>query len=267
MKAHNFSLRCFVIFGILAVSIMLPCFTAFADIPVGGQKVVLIDENNKINAPEVIASVADMITNKTEIAIAKAAADAAKSAVREGTNLVATTISKIVQNEFVVYRHGETDSLGVLVALPEDTKCQVIDFSPNIESDANGRMRHELIYATTENADVVTPAIKYSNTINKETSPSSFTILPDTVEWGTVNTVFTNAQGTVYNYAYSVKFWTDASSQGYFIVYLDADDAIGEGQTFDIVGGITGGLTAEVPVASDTLVFKGGLLVDIKKEE
>lgn len=265
MKPHYFSLMFFVGFGILAISIMFPCFTAFADIPVGGQKVVLIDENNKINAPEVIASVADMTTNKTEIAIAQAAANAAKNAVREGTNLVSSTISKIVQNEFVVYRHGETDSLGVLVVLPEDTKCQVIDFSPNIESDSNGRIRHELIYATTENADVVTPAIKYSNTVNKDTS--SFTILTDTVEWGTVNTVFTNALGTVYNYAYSVKFWTDASSQGYFIVYLDADDATGEGQTFDIVGGITGGLTVEVPVATDTLVFKGGLLVDIKKEE
>ena len=67
-------------------------------------KVVFVDQAGKINAPEVVASVGDMAANKTEIAIAQAAATAAEKAAREGTNLVASTVQAITENEFVVYR-------------------------------------------------------------------------------------------------------------------------------------------------------------------
>jgi hypothetical protein len=85
-------------------------------------KVVFVDQDGNNNAPEVIASVGDMAANKTEIAIAQAAATAAEKAAREGTNLVSSTVQAITENEFVVYRRGFTDSLGVMVALPPDTK-------------------------------------------------------------------------------------------------------------------------------------------------
>jgi hypothetical protein len=35
--------------------------------------------------------------------------------------------------------------------------------------------------------------------------------------------------------------------------------------TFDIKGGITGGLTVDVVAGPDTLGFKGGLLMEIKR--
>jgi hypothetical protein len=57
------------------------------------------------------------------------------------------------------------------------------------------------------------------------------------------------------------------ASQGFFIVYLDADAADGDGMTFDISGGITGGYTGDVVVGADKLSFKGGLLMEIKPNE
>lgn len=226
-------------------------------------KVVFIDQNNNINAPEVVASVTDMATNKTEIAIAKAAADAAASAAREGTNLVSATINKIVENEFVVYRYGNTDSLGVLVALPEGTLCRVGDFRPNIATDGQGNSQHEITYYTTEDASGVIPAIKHANSLDD----ASFTILDTTVEWGSIAGSFTDSAGNIFGYGYNVKFWLPSASQGFFIIYLDADAASGDGLTFDIVGGITGGVTEEVTVGSDTLVFKGGLLLEVRNND
>jgi hypothetical protein len=70
---------------------------------------VFVDQDGQINAPEVVASVGDMAANKTEIAIAQAAAKAAEEAARKGTNLVDATVKAITDNEFVVYRRGYTE--------------------------------------------------------------------------------------------------------------------------------------------------------------
>jgi hypothetical protein len=66
---------------------------------------------------------------------------------------------------------------------------------------------------------------------------------------------------------YSIKFWMPSASQGFYIVYLDADAASGDGMTFDITGGITGGYTGDVLCGGDTLTFKGGLLMGVKSNE
>ena len=226
-------------------------------------KVVFIDQDGKNNAPEVIASVSDMAANKTEIAIAQAAATAAEKAAREGTNLVASTVQAITENEFVVYRCGFTDSLGVMVALPPDTKCRITAFTPNVAIDGIGNAQHELVYATTADASAVPPAVKHVSTI--EAGRDAFKILDTTIEKTTLSTTYEDKDGSVYNYMYSIKFWAPSASQGYFIVYLDADAADGEGMTFDIKGGITGGYTGDIVVGADTLSFKGGLLMEVKR--
>lgn len=227
-------------------------------------KVVFIDQKGKINAPEVVASVGDMAANKTEIAIAQAAATSAERAAREGTNLVSSTVQAITENEFVVYRCGFTDSLGVMVALPPDTKCRITAFTPNVAIDGIGNAQHELVYATTADASAVPPGIKYASTI--EGGRDALKVLDTTIEKTTLSTTYEDKDGTVYNYMYSVKFWVPSATQGYFIVYLDADAADGEGMTFDIKGGITGGYTGDVVVGADTLTFKGGLLMGVKKQ-
>ena len=226
-------------------------------------KVVFVDQDGKNNAPEVIASVADLAANKTEIAIAQAAATAAEKAARQGTNLVASTVQAITENEFVVYRRGFTDSLGVMVALPPDTKCRITKFTPNVATDGNGNVQHELVYATTADASAVPPAVKHSPTI--EGGRDAMKTLDTTIEKSTLSTTYEDGAGTVYNYMYSVKFWMPSNSQGFYIVYLDADAASGDGMTFDVTGGITGGYTGDVVVGADTLSFKGGLLMEIKR--
>lgn len=228
-------------------------------------KVVFIDQDGKNNAPEVIASVGDMAANKTEIAIAQAAATAAEKAAREGTNLVSSTVQAITENEFVVYRRGFTDSLGVMVALPPDTKCFVTSYTPNIATDGNSNAQHEIVYATTADASAVPPAVKHASTLAGE--DTEFKILDTTIEKKNLVTTYEDMDGTVYNYMYSVKFWMPVASQGFYIVYLDADAADGEGMTFDICGGITGGYTGDVDVGSDTLTFKGGLLMGVKRND
>lgn len=228
-------------------------------------KVVFIDQDGKNNAPSLIASVGDMAANKTEIAIAKAAATSAEKAAHEGTNLVSSTVQAITENEFVVYRCGFTDSLGVMVALPPDTKCRITAYTPNVAIDGNGNAQHELVYATTADASAVPPGIKHASTI--EGGRDAMQILDTTIEKTTLSTTYEDKDGTVYDYMYSIKFWVPSASQGFFIVYLDADAADGEGMTFDIKGGITGGYTGDIDVGADTLTFKGGLLMGVKRNE
>ncbi len=228
-------------------------------------KVVFIDQDGKINAPEVVASVGDLAANKTEIAIAQAAATSAEKAAREGTNLVSSSVQAITENEFVVYRRGFTDSLGVMVALPPDTKCFVTSYTPNIAVDGKGSAQYEIVYATTADASAVPPGIKHATTI--EGGRGAMKALDTSIEKTTLSTTYEDGDGTVYNYMYSVKFWMPVASQGFFIIYLDADAADGEGMTFDIKGGITGGYTGDIVAGLDTLGFKGGLLMEIKRND
>ena len=246
--------------GMILCALCVLCGLSIAASTVSN-KVVFVDQHGQINAPEVVASVADMTSNKTEIAIAQAAADAAKKAAQEGTNLVAETVQAIAENEFVVYRQGFTDSLGVAVVLPPDTKCVITEFRPNIATDGAGKAQHEIIYATTADASAVPPAIKHASTV---VAKEAMTILDTPIEKTNLSTSYETADGTVYNYMYSVKFWLPVASQGFFIVYLDADAADGAGITFDIKGGITGGHTGDVILGTSTLVFKGGLLMEVR---
>ena len=150
-----------------------------------------------------------------------------------------------------------------MVALPPDTKCIITSCTPNIATDGNGNAQHEIIYATTADASAVPPGIKHASTI--EGGRDAMKALDTTIEKTTLSTTYEDGDGTVYNYMYSVKFWMPSAYQGFYIVYLDADAADGEGMTFDIKGGITGGYTGDVVVGADTLSFKGGLLMEIKR--
>lgn len=236
--------------------------SSFLNAQTVSNKVVFVDQDGKINAPNVIASIGDMTSNKTEIAIAQAAAVAAEKAAREGTNLVDATVKAITENEFVVYRRGFTDSLGVVVVLPPDTKCVITEMKPNIATDGNGNAQHELVYATTADASAVPPAVKHASSISG--GREGFKILDTTIEKTNLSTTYEDGVGTVYNYMYSVKFWLPITKQGYFIIYLDADAADGEGMTFDITGGITGGYTGTVLSYGTKFTFKGGLLMTVE---
>ena len=230
-------------------------------------KVVFVDQENKINATEVVASVADMTSNRTAIAIAQAAADTAETAARKAQSMIDTTVSSIVANELVIYRQGFTDSLGVMVVLPPGTKCCVTSFKPNIATDGKGNVQHELVYATTADASAVPPEIKHASTLAGPGQTTEFKVLDVDIDKTNLSTSFEDKNGTVYDYMYSLKFWMPEDKKGFYIVYLDADAASGDGMTFDISGGITGGYTGEVVVGADKLSFKGGFLMEVKPNE
>jgi hypothetical protein len=152
-----------------------------------------------------------------------------------------------------------------MVVLPPDTKCRITAFTPNVASDGKGNVQHELVYATTADASAVPPGIKHASTLNFK--DVEFRILDASIEKTNLETTYEDVDGTVYNYMYSIKFWMPSASQGFYIVYLDADAASGDGMTFDITGGITGGYTGDVLCGGDTLTFKGGLLMGVKSNE
>jgi hypothetical protein len=151
--------------------------------------------------------------------------------------------------------------------LPPDTKCLITQYKPNVATDGNGNAQHEIVYATTADASAVPPGIKHVSTLKRGEGRDQFTILESNIEKTNLTTTFEDGKGTIYNYMYSVKFWLPVDSRGFFIVYLDADAADGEGMTFDIVGGVTGGYTGDIVVGSDTLKYKGGLLMEIKSND
>lgn len=225
--------------------------------------IVTVDHNGEINKPTVVAKAADMAANQVKADIALAKAEAAADSAAKATNALHEVVRQIGENELVVYRQGFTDSLGLAVVLPEDTKMRISMFEPNTGIRASdGYIQHTIRYVTTENADAVSVDIKVSSPlVAKEdfAKLASSDVKPkvrisEPYEYG----------GEVYPYQYEVKFYTPPGNHGFAIVYLDADDAETDGALFIIDGGIAGGLTRERTVGNTVFGFTGGLLTELK---
>ncbi len=70
--------------------------------------------------------------------------------------------------------------------------------------------------------------------------------------------------GEIYPYSYTIRFSAPTDKTGFFVVNLTADDASGDGWTFDLPNGVTGGFSGDVPFGSMVLSFKGGLLMEVR---
>jgi hypothetical protein len=225
--------------------------------------IVTVDQNGEINKTNVVAKAADMAANQVKADIALAKAEAAADSAAKATNALHEVVRQIGKNELVLYRQGFTDSLGLAVVLPEDTKMRISMFKPNTGIRASdGYIQHTIRYVTTENADAVAVDIKVSSPlVGKEdfVKLSSSDVEPkvrisEPYEYG----------GETYPYQYEVKFYTPPGNQGSAIVYLDADDAETDGSLFIIEGGIVGGLTTERAVGDTVFGFTGGLLTELR---
>jgi len=228
--------------------------------------IVTVDQEGEINKPNVVAKVADMAANQVKADIALAKAEAAADSAGKATNALHEVVRQIGENELVLYRQGFTDSLGVAVVLPKDTKMRVSMFKSNTGIRASdGYIQHTIRYATTENADAVTADVKVASPL---VAVKDFAKLPaldvepkvrisEPYEYG----------GETYPYQYEVKFYTPPDNQGFAIVYLDADDAETDGALFVIDGGIAGGLTTERTVGNTVFGFTGGLLTEVDDVE
>lgn len=222
-------------------------------------RALMVDQDGNVNIPEVLATTAQLTSNEVAIVAAEAAAKEAAKVAREGTNLVNSTIASIMANEFIVYRYGYTDSLGVMVVLPPDTLCRVIELDATPLAATADKIQLSLKYATTEDADAVEPALKYSGDVTKDLE-----IIDANIVKTKASGSWTDEAGVVYPYVYYMTFWVPKASAGFFTVYLDADAQEGDGMTFNITGGITGGATSVVTNGTQILTFTGGILTGVK---
>lgn len=228
------------------------------------RKVLMVDEDGNVNAPETLATTAQLAANETAIMIADAKASGAAEAAKEGTNLVADVVSQIMANELVVYRKGFTDSFSSAILLSEDDRLVITKFEPH--KATNGELvAHDITYAITADVGSIKPLIKTRLSL----TDGDFTALPNS-QVGDVEPVagtYTDEDGTEYSNIYKVRFWCNDSERTFFTVYLNGGTPEGDGSVLNITGGIQGGKSAVVDWGGNRLTFKGGLLVGVEAIE
>ena len=225
-------------------------------------RVLMVDQDGKINIPAVLATQADLATNAAAVAIAQAKAQAAHDAAVEGTNLVGEIVAQIASSQLVIYRQGMIDSITSDVALPPDTKATILGITPNTGT-AGGRIQHRIKYAVSRSADGIDPDILYSDTIAGGRDAMQPLPADQIGAPRKLSETYTSPDGTSFPYVYETDILVSPSSSGFFVLYLSGD-ASAEGAVFEITGGIAGGATIDVPLGDKTLVFKGGLLTAVR---
>lgn len=247
----------------LVTLIVAAGFSPLYSAPPVMNEALFVDQEGNVSRPEVLATEAQMAANAAAILTADQKAEAAAKAAREGTNLVQDIIRDITANELVVYRHGYTDAFGVLVVIDPDAKLVITDFEPLAEVDGEGRTAFRLTYALKNSQSVaVKPTVKWRSSLDK--GSADFAALPaDQVGEPVSGGAYTDLEGIRFDFSYTIKFYAPTDKPGFFIVNLTADDAAGDGWTFDLPNGVTGGFTGEVDFGSKVLSFKGGLLLEV----
>lgn len=226
-------------------------------------RVLMVNEDGKVNIPETLATTAQLATNETAIIIAEAKAEGAKEAARQGTNLVANVVSQIMANELVVYRKGFTDSFASAILISEDDKFIITKLEPFVATDGN-LIANEITYAITANIGAVKPLIKTHSSLGS----GDFIALQDSRigEAQAVEGTYTDEDGTEYSNLYKVRFWVEAGAEReFFTVYLNGGTPEGDGSVLTIRNGIQGGASAVVEWGGNKLTFKGGLLVSVEE--
>lgn len=243
---------------------MISALILFASV-VASNEVLFVDQAGNVNRPEVLATEAQMAANAAAILTADQKAAAAAAAASEGTNMIADVVRDITANELTVYRYGYTDAFGVVVVIDPDAKLLITSFKPLDETDSAGRHMFELEYALMNSRSVdVKPEVRWGDSLAG--GREAFSVLPaDQVQDPASVGEWTNpTTGEVYPYGYRIRFSAATDKTGFFVVNLSADDASGDGWTFDLPHGVTGGVTGDVPFGSQTLTFTGGILTGVK---
>ena len=250
-------------FRVSCFGFLVLCFAVLSEVTTN--EALFVDQEGNVSRPEVLATEAQMAANAAAILTAEQKAAAAEAAAREGTNLIQDVIRDITANELVVYRHGYTDAFGVVVVIDPDAKLIICEFKPLDEVDANGRHVFHLRYALQNSRSVdAKPEVRWHSSI--EGGRESFSALPsDQVQSHVSAGSWENpTTGEVYPYSYTIRFSAPTDRTGFFIVNLTADDASGDGWTFDLPNGVTGGFSGDVPFGSKTLTFTGGILTEVR---
>lgn len=243
----------------LFVLLSFAAMTALADVT--SNKVVMVSAEGNVNAPEVLATTAQLATNEVQVIAAAKAAQVAEQTAIDATNTVQDVVLAIIENNVVVYRSGITDSFGVVVSISDSCKCFISKVTPGIPD--GDTTTHTLRYGLTEDIGALKPKIRAKDSLDafSDVAPLDDASVSDPVM---VQDSFVDADNNEYKYFYEVKVTVPTKGAYFFRVIVEADTPSGDGYTFDIKNGVSGGITANVVFGEHTLVYKGGLLVEVQ---
>lgn len=237
------------------------CVSARAEGVTVTNKVVMVDEEGRNNAPEVLADLARQATNEVKVVVAAAAAEAAQKAADEASGIVGDVVASITKNEVRVFRKGYMSSFAPLIVFTDDDTLEICEFTID-----KARSVAVIGYVSTVNWGALKPQIRAADSL---TSPKAdWAVKAD----GDVSAVTLHDEqrtqgGVTYSLWYSVEVKLTDSNQHFYAIEMNPDAPSGDGLTLDVKNGFTGGFTGEIADGGKVKTFRGGLLMSVRDAE
>lgn len=221
-------------------------------------KVVFVDQDKNINAPEVIATVAQQSANETKVLVAAGKAEAAEAAAKETQDVIKDVVANMVKNTVTIYRKGFLTSFAPFVIFEEGKdKVIICGYSPD---DRAGHATFE--YVATFDCGTLKPFVKFSDSVTVPVSDWEKMADAD-VSAVVVHNEQRKFGDTTYSKWYSFTIPYSNDHQHFYVVGMDPDTPDGDGVTLNVVNGFTGGYTGTFTDANLRKTYKGGILMEV----
>lgn len=225
--------------------------------------VMMVDQKGNLNI-EGVASVADVATNAVKVQIAEAKAFAAQETARAVTNAIQAVAENIMSNNVVIYRSGFSDSFAALVVFTDDDILGIVE-ARWVERSA-ARIVVDVDYVSTVDLGTVKPAVMHHNTLDG--GKENFEELDE----ANVSAPVYHPESRTYDGQTFAGYYTiratipnPAGTTSYFLWIKATGDAPGgDGTTLDLPNGVTGGVSGEYLWGDKILVFRGGVLTEVR---
>lgn len=249
----------------IAIIMAALSFAASAETTVTNEYLT-VDQDGRLSHANIVATVADIASSAAKAELAATAAQAAAQSAAAATNALNEVARELADRELVIFRQGYVSAFDSTVFLSANCQCVITSVTPGAALSEDGSLVcTEIVYGLTENGAGIAPVIKYSDSLAKPKK-----------DWGAapaidgpfaVSGAYTARDGTVFGYLYRVRVWTSVGDTGFFVVQINPGDALGNGYTFDITGGIKDGLTETITIDGLTLTITGGLITGVTEAE
>jgi len=249
----------FLFLAFLAFAVSCLCARVAKAEPNVTNTVMMVDQNGNLNVAGV-ASVADVATNAVKVQVAQAAASTAQGV----TNALNGIVENIVSNNVVIYRYGYSDSFAGLIVFSDDDKLLICEYQK--VSLVSGTLVSKIGYVCTADIGVSKPVVMVSDTLSggrenfTQVSDANVTTPQRHDEQKTIG-------GTTYDKWYEITVTcpvVGTPSSYFYYIKLDADTPSGDGATLELPNGVTGGVTQSVTWGDKLMVFKGGMLLEVR---